>query len=76
MGWTTGVQFPGMAMMGFHLLSTTSRPAPGPTQPPLQWVQGALTPWIKQPGYEADHLPPSSAKVKNVWSYTSIPPLW
>jgi hypothetical protein len=23
--------------------------------------------------HEADHLPPSSTKVKNVWSYTSIP---
>jgi hypothetical protein len=25
------------------------------------------------PGGEADHLPPSSAEVKNAWSYTSTP---
>jgi hypothetical protein len=24
-------------------------------------------------GPEADHLPPPSAKVKNVWNYTSTP---
>jgi hypothetical protein len=24
-------------------------------------------------GHEADHSPPSSAEVKNVWSYTSLP---
>jgi hypothetical protein len=29
-----------------------------------------LFPW----GSEADHSPPSSAKVKNTWSYTSTPP--
>jgi hypothetical protein len=26
-------------------------------------------------GHEADHSPPSSAKVKNAWSYTSAPPI-
>jgi hypothetical protein len=29
----------------------------------------------KRPGREADHSPPSSAEVKNVWSYTSTPPV-
>jgi hypothetical protein len=29
----------------------------------------------KRPGREADHVPPSSAEVKNAWSYTSIPSL-
>jgi hypothetical protein len=28
---------------------------------------------LKQPGREADHSPPSSAGVKNEWSYTSTP---
>jgi len=32
---------------------------------------GALFPGVKQPGYEADHSPPSRAWVKNMWSYTS-----
>jgi hypothetical protein len=26
-----------------------------------------------RPGNEADHSPPSSAEVKNAWSYTSTP---
>jgi hypothetical protein len=45
----------------------------GPNQPPIQWVLGALSLGVKRPGREADHSPPSSAEVKNVWSYTSIP---
>jgi hypothetical protein len=40
------------------------RPALGPTQSPIQWVPGALSPGVKQPGLEADHSPPSSAEVK------------
>jgi hypothetical protein len=32
---------------------------------------GAITPEIKWPGRQADHSPPSSANVKNAWSYTS-----
>jgi hypothetical protein len=30
---------------------------------------------VKRPGREADHSPPSSAEVKNAWSYTFTPPL-
>jgi hypothetical protein len=33
----------------------------GPTQPPIQWVPGALSLGVKWPGREADHPPPSSA---------------
>jgi hypothetical protein len=29
---------------------------------------------VKRPGREANHLPPCSAEVKNVWSYASTPP--
>jgi hypothetical protein len=36
----------------------------GPTQPPLHWVRGALSEKVKQPDYEFEHLPLSSAKVK------------
>jgi hypothetical protein len=34
---------------------------------------GALSLGVKWPGPEADHSPPSSAEVKNAWSYTSTP---
>jgi hypothetical protein len=46
----------------------------GPTRPPIQWVPGALSPRIKRPRCKGDHSPPSSAEVKNAWSYTSITP--
>jgi hypothetical protein len=44
-----------------------------PTQPPIQWVPGTLFLGVKRPEPEADHSPPSSAKVKNAWNYTSTP---
>jgi hypothetical protein len=61
--------------LGTFLFTTTSRTALGPTQPPIQWVPGAPSLGVKWPGREADHSPPSSAKVKNAWSYTSTPPI-
>jgi hypothetical protein len=36
---------------------------------------GGSFPGVKRPGREADHSPPSSAEVKNEWSYTSTPPI-
>jgi hypothetical protein len=33
----------------------------------------ALSLWVKRPGHEADHSPPTSAEVKNAWSYISTP---
>jgi hypothetical protein len=39
----------------FYKTSTSSRPALGSTQPPIQWVPGALSPGIKRQGREADH---------------------
>jgi hypothetical protein len=41
------------------LFSISSRPALGPTQPPIQWVPG-----VKRPGLDADQSPPVNAKVK------------
>jgi hypothetical protein len=35
----------------------------GPTQPPVQWALGTLSPEVKRLAREADHPPPSS-KVK------------
>jgi hypothetical protein len=61
--------------MGIFLFTTASRPALGPTQPPIQWVSGFISPGVKQPGREADHSPRSSAEVKYSWSFTSTPPI-
>jgi hypothetical protein len=55
--------------------ATVSRTSLGPTQPPIQGVPGALFLGVKRPGSEADHSPPSSAEVKNAYSYTSPPPI-
>jgi hypothetical protein len=44
-----------------------------PTQPPIQWVLGALSPGVKRQWREADHSPPASAEVKKIWIYTSTP---
>jgi hypothetical protein len=59
---------PGMAIL--FLITTASRPALGTTQPPIQWVSGALSPGVKQLKREAYHSPSSSAQVKK-----RIPPL-
>jgi hypothetical protein len=65
-GQGIGVQFPTGA--SDFLFSTTSRLTVRPTQ----WVPVAPSAGVKWLRPEADHSPPSSAKVKNVWSYTSI----
>jgi hypothetical protein len=57
------------------LFVTASKTALGPTQPPTQWVPGALTQGVKRLGREAVHLPPFGANVKNAWSYTSTSPV-
>jgi hypothetical protein len=54
----------------FCLFSTASRPALGPTQPPIQSVLGALSPVVKRPGREADHPPPPQER----WSFSSTLP--
>jgi len=38
-------------------------------------IPGALSLGLKWPRHEADHSPPSSAKIKNAWSNTSAPPI-
>jgi hypothetical protein len=57
----------------FSLFSIVSRLALGPTQPPIQWVLGTLSPGVKRPGRQADHSPPSSAKVKNGGATPPLP---
>jgi hypothetical protein len=53
------------------------RPALESTQPPIQWVPGALSKWVKRPGREAEHPPSSSAEVNNDGDIPPpLAPLW
>jgi hypothetical protein len=70
--WGVGVPSPSGGKK-FHF-SMSFRSALGPTQPPIRWVPGALSPGIKGQGHEADHSPPISAEVKKMWVYTFTPP--
>jgi hypothetical protein len=47
----------------------------GATRALIQWVPRDLPLGVKLPGLGADHSPPSSAEIRNAWSYTSTPPI-
>jgi hypothetical protein len=51
--------------------SRSLRSAVGPTQPPIQWVPGAISSMVERPGSEADHSPPFIAG-QETWFYISI----
>jgi hypothetical protein len=80
MGWTIRVLgFDSQWGLGIFLFTTTSRMALGPTQPPIQWVQGAHSLGVKWPGCEADHSSPSSAKIKecmDIYLNSTNMPAW
>jgi len=59
--------------LGIFLFTIVSRPALGPTQPPMQWVSWALSLGIKRPELGADHSPPFSTESRNSWSCTFTP---
>jgi hypothetical protein len=58
--------------LGIFLFTTASRTALASTQPPIQWVRGALSLGVRRPGREARHSPPSSAGQR---MSRNIPPL-
>jgi hypothetical protein len=45
-------------------LSISSRQSLRPTQPLIQYMQGAISQGVEQPGREADHAPQTSAEAK------------
>jgi hypothetical protein len=53
------------------VLSKTSSPSLGLTQPPYSVGTRVPCPVVKLPGCEFDHLNPSKTKVKNTWSHIS-----
>jgi hypothetical protein len=60
---------------GIFLYSTVSRLALGPSQCAIQCVLGAFSlgvKQLKQPRHEADHSPPSGAKVKELYLHSLI----
>jgi hypothetical protein len=70
-GWS---RFESRQELWVVLFTTASRPTLGPAQPPIPYVPGALFLGVKRPGLEADYSP-SSAEVKDAWSYTSTLPI-
>jgi hypothetical protein len=65
------VRFPAVQDLSLlHVVQTGSgtHPASNPMG------TGGSFPGVKRPGREVDHSPPSSAEVKNTWSYISTPP--
>jgi hypothetical protein len=66
-GWSVGsLGFDSRQGQKIFPFSAASRPALGPTQPPIQWATGTFCPVLKQPRREDDHSPPSNADVNPV----------
>jgi hypothetical protein len=59
-----------------YLYFTAFRPALGPIQLPINWVQEPLSPRIEQPGHEADHSPTSSAEFMNCGAIVPLPHMY
>jgi hypothetical protein len=58
------------------LLVSASRPAPGPTQPPIQWVPGLPSPGVKRGrGVTLTTHPYLVPRLSMSRSYTSSPPM-
>jgi hypothetical protein len=57
-----GLHVPGIEFMWGRDFPHPSRPALGPTQPPIQWVLG-LSRVVNRPGHGVDYPPPSSPEV-------------
>jgi len=65
MGWTICCSNPGRGENFLKIVHTDSGANPA----------FYSFPGVKQPGYDVDHSPIYSGKVKNGWSYASAPPV-
>jgi hypothetical protein len=78
--WTIGVLgFNSRPGLGILLFTTSSSPALGPIQSPIQWVPGSFSLGVRRPGRKADHSPPSSAEVKDwvqIYIHSPNTPSW
>jgi hypothetical protein len=75
-GWTIGVLgFDFRRGLRNFLFTTVPRTPLGPTQPPIQWIPGAVSLVVKRPGRDADHSLPSSAEVKECVELYLHPPV-
>ena len=73
-----GLYGPGIESRWGRHFQHSSRPALGPTQPPIQWVPG-LSWGVKRPGRGVDHPPPSSGEVEGrveLYMYSPSGPSW
>jgi hypothetical protein len=64
---------------GKFLFTTASITALVLTQPPIQWLPGAISLEINRRGREADHSPPSSVEVKEcveIYLHSPNTPSW
>jgi hypothetical protein len=66
---------PGSIPGRVRVLSSLQRPDRlwEPTQPPIYWVRGAISPWLKRQGREADHTLSFNTEMKNGGALPSIP---
>jgi hypothetical protein len=57
------------------LYSTASRPALGPTRPPIKWIPGggALSTGVKRQGREGNHSPLSNVKSRKLELHLHCP---
>jgi len=58
------VEFKSWKVQEIFLFSKMPRVAMGPIQPPIHWILGVLSPWVKHLQHVANHLPLSVDKVK------------
>ena len=73
-----GLDGPGIESRWGRDFPHPSRPALGPTQPPIQRVPG-ISRGVKRPGRGFNHQPPSGVEVKErveLYLYSPYGPLW